>query len=131
MNEDSRKVIELLPKYVFFSPMDDGSVALMLPILPAGIVYNDAGYKAFVHAFDNVIIDYDDSNENSDLIGVVFIYHQSVVYKFSALLPFLDACITVGKATLTPYCPEDGFPKQDIYGGEVPVVLRITTVMQS
>jgi hypothetical protein len=124
MTNDIRKTVDLLSKYVFFAPMDDGRVALMLPILPPRIIYNDAGYKSFVHAFDSVIIDRGDDHDNADLLGVVHVYHQSIVYRFPALLPFLEACTAAGKAVLVPYCPEEGFPEQDIFGGEVPVVMR-------
>lgn len=124
MTQDDRPTIELLPAFVFCAPMDDGRIALMVPILPPRVIYNDPAYKSFVHAFDSVIVEKNGDHDNADLVGVVYIYHQSIIYKVSALAPFLEAYLATAKAVIVPYCAEEGLPQQDIYGGEVPVVQR-------
>lgn len=124
MSQEDRPTIELLPAYVFCAPMDDGRIALMLPILPPRVIYNDPAYKTFIHAFDSVIVEKHGDHDNADLVGTVYVYHQSVIYKVSALAPFLEAYLAIAKAVIVPYCSEEGLPQQDIYGGEVPVVQR-------
>lgn len=120
MSRENRNIVELSPKFVLFSPLDDERIVLMLPILPPLIEFNDPSYKSFVSDFEHIQInniDCDDSN----LVGQMTVYHQKLIFKFEALSPFIDACTNAKRVVIVPYCPEEGIPDQDVFGGEIEV----------
>ena len=120
MSNEHRNIVELSPKYVLFSPLDDERIVLMLPILPPLIVFNDPAYKAFVSDFEHVLVNHIEGDD-SNLVGQMTVYHKQLLFKFEALSPFMDACLNVSKVVIVPYCPEEGVPDQDVFGGEVSV----------
>ena len=122
--DKSKTVVELSPKYVLFSPLDDERIVLMLPILPQLIVFNDPAYKAFVSDFEQLFID-TITGEDSNLVGVMSVHHKQLIFKFEALSPFIDACTNVKKVVIVPYCPEEGIPDQDVFGGEIEVISKV------
>lgn len=120
MSRESRNTVELSPKYVLFSPLDDERIVLMLPILPPLIVFNDPSYKAFVSNFEYVSIN-SIEGDDANLVGNMVVYHSTLLFKFEALSPFIDACTNAKKVVIVPYCPEEGIPDQDVFGGEIEV----------
>lgn len=117
---------ELSPNLVFFVPLDDGRVVIMLPILPPLVVYNDDGYKRFVNAFSK--IHYCGGADEDIPVGEVFVEHERAAFRFSALTSFVGAIAGLREVVVIPYAPEEGLPTHDVFGATVPVIKYVDGV---
>ncbi len=121
MNADFLAEAKELPSScVFFVPISEDTMALMLPILPPSVVYGDDQYRDFLEEF--LSVRYELRGTREDPVGRFWVEHRKFSFHSYALEPFVEAIARIGEVLLVPYCVNEGFPKQDVMAAKVPVM---------
>ncbi len=115
----NKPLVSLASNYVMFLPLENGELALFLPILPPLIIYNDSSFQGFVNNFE--LVDCRVQNIHNYIAGEITIEHSHLQYRFQALKPFIETLRRNGKVIVVPYSQKEGIPEHDVFGATIPV----------